>query len=121
MASQLGCWRGQDRSEVIDPKIDSAYRLWNALSVNVRAIDKRARFGAEVRALMLGAQGKNENTDRYYYCFRRNHRPPKLEHCNGKVGGPQSSVFLGSVIPGRKWRIGENYRPISLLDHAVSI
>ncbi|KAG8276206.1 hypothetical protein J6590_070367 [Homalodisca vitripennis] len=30
---------------------------------NIRAIDKRARFGAEVRALMLGAQG-NGNKER---------------------------------------------------------
>ncbi|KAG8241252.1 hypothetical protein J6590_064738 [Homalodisca vitripennis] len=36
----------------------SACQLWNALPVNIRAIDKRARFGAEVRALMLGAQGR---------------------------------------------------------------
>ncbi|KAG8256737.1 hypothetical protein J6590_063050 [Homalodisca vitripennis] len=35
----------------------SACRLWNALPINIRAIDKRARFGAEVKALMLGAQG----------------------------------------------------------------
>ncbi|KAG8309208.1 hypothetical protein J6590_091514 [Homalodisca vitripennis] len=35
----------------------SACRLWNALPINIRAIDKRARFVAEVRALMMGAQG----------------------------------------------------------------
>ncbi|KAG8260258.1 hypothetical protein J6590_101039 [Homalodisca vitripennis] len=36
----------------------SACRLWNALPINIRAIDKRARFGAEVRVLMLGLRGQ---------------------------------------------------------------
>ncbi|KAG8336418.1 hypothetical protein J6590_045384 [Homalodisca vitripennis] len=35
----------------------SACRLWNAIPVNIRGIDKRARFGVEIRVLMLGAQG----------------------------------------------------------------
>ncbi|KAG8332771.1 hypothetical protein J6590_015599 [Homalodisca vitripennis] len=45
----------------------SACRLWNALPINIRAIDKRARFGAEVRALMLGAQGECSNPVQYSY------------------------------------------------------
>ncbi|KAG8262117.1 5-aminolevulinate synthase, nonspecific, mitochondrial [Homalodisca vitripennis] len=55
----MGKGGGRDRLLYRSMRKDfvSACRLWNALPINIRAIEWCARFGAEVRALMLGARG----------------------------------------------------------------